>query len=120
MTQYFTSLVRLAAVLVVVANLVTIGIQLVIDTSVNAVVISVGAASIGPLLVAITDTKKPRWVLFAFIGSLMGLGAALGAVGFPAVTSPTLLFALAVTLIVCITATLIQAQTSLEQPKNRL
>jgi hypothetical protein len=121
MTTYLTSLTRLAATIVVVANLVAIGFQaLAGGTAVTGVLIAAGLATIGPLLVALADVKATAWVLTAFVLALIGDAVAFGVPDITGAASTILLFGLVVSLLVCVAATLARAQTSLENPKNRL
>ena len=121
MTAFFTSLVRIAATLIVVANVATIAFKVLEGgDSVEAVVIAVGLATVGPLLVALADLTSITWALPAFLTALIGDGAALGVVGFGELSSATLLVAVAVAFLACVAGTLVRAQASLEEPRSRL
>lgn len=118
MTYYSNSLVRIAATVVVVANVITAGL-IVLDDSAAGALIAVGIATLGPVLILLANVTRTAWVLPAFVTSLVGLGAAVGSVGLGALASGTLVVALVVAFLACVAGTLVQAQGALEEPTHR-
>jgi hypothetical protein len=119
MTEKIAPFLRLAATIVVVANAASLAVLALADDSGPGVLIALGAATVGPLLIALTNTQRTTWVLAAFVTVLIGIGVAFGDVGLGEAAGPTLLLALVVALLVCVAGTLVQAQASLDEPRNR-
>lgn len=120
MTTLFPSLVRIAAPLVIVTNLVTAVVAALTVDPHGGLLLALAAATFGPLLVVVVSRAGTGWVLGAFATSLIGNGVAFGFIGLGTLASPTLVFALAVDLLVCVAATFVRAQDSLAEPGSRL